>query len=262
VRKEQNDFGWDWGPAFVPAGPWLPAFIIQNSSDVYAQNNTYIRNTLVDIYRLGQLPLIPPDQSQPWVLNVSLDILGSLKPGDYISYSLTDSDGKWIQMGNMDNTTIRANNSTITGTAIISEAVQLWWPNGLGSQPLYNLSISIMRGYRMTMATIVKRVGFRTIVLNMEPIRQEQLNQGIAPGNNWHFEINGHEFYAKGSNFIPPDAFWPRVTEERIRGLFRAVIKGNQNMLRIWASGAYSPDFIYDIADGKAPSLALIMFWY
>ncbi|THX57704.1 glycoside hydrolase family 2 protein [Aureobasidium pullulans] len=22
MRKEQNDFGWDWGPAFAPAGPW------------------------------------------------------------------------------------------------------------------------------------------------------------------------------------------------------------------------------------------------
>lgn len=64
-----------------------------------------------------------------------------------------------------------------------------------------------------------------------------------------HFEINGHEFYAKGSNFIPPDAFWPRVTPQRIRQLFDAVVAGNQNMLRVWASGAYSPDFMYDLAD-------------
>ena len=64
-----------------------------------------------------------------------------------------------------------------------------------------------------------------------------------------HFEINGHEFYAKGSNFIPPDAFWPRVTETKMRQLFDSVVAGNQNMLRVWASGAYTPDFIYDIAD-------------
>jgi beta-mannosidase len=76
--------------------------------------------------------------------------------------------------------------------------------------------------------------------------------RGVAPGNNWHFEVNGHEFYAKGSNFIPPDAFWPRVTEERIIQLFHSVIKGNQNMLRVWSSGAYSPDFMYDIADGES----------
>jgi beta-mannosidase len=64
-----------------------------------------------------------------------------------------------------------------------------------------------------------------------------------------HFEVNGHEFYAKGSNFIPPDAFWPRVTRQRIQQLFSSVISGNQNMLRVWASGAYSPDFMYDLAD-------------
>jgi len=83
----------------------------------------------------------------------------------------------------------------------------------------------------------------------MEPISAAQLAQGIAPGNNWHFEINGHEFYAKGSNFIPPDAFWPRVTKTKMKQLFQSVVDGNQNMLRVWASGAYSPDFIYDIAD-------------
>ena len=34
-----------------------------------------------------------------------------------------------------------------------------------------------------------------------------------------------------------------------MRQLFDSVIAGNQNMLRVWASGAYTPDFIYDIAD-------------
>jgi beta-mannosidase len=33
-------------------------------------------------------------------------------------------------------------------------------------------------------------------------IAQEQLDLGIAPGNNWHFEIIGHKFYAKGSSMI------------------------------------------------------------
>lgn len=107
-------------------------------------------------------------------------------------------------------------------------------------------------------------------VLNLGVITENQIAQGIAPGNNWqvncnsnaqsrradliivdqrHFEINGHEFFAKGSNFIPPDAFWPRVTEKKMRQLFDSVTAGNQNMLRVWASGAYTPDFIYDIAD-------------
>lgn len=51
------------------------------------------------------------------------------------------------------------------------------------------------------------------------------------------------------ADFIPPDPFWPTVTETRIRQLFESVVDGNQNMLRVWASGAYSPDFMYDLAD-------------
>jgi beta-mannosidase len=34
-----------------------------------------------------------------------------------------------------------------------------------------------------------------------------------------------------------------------VKQLFQSVVDGNQNMLRVRASGAYSPDFIYDIAD-------------
>lgn len=34
-----------------------------------------------------------------------------------------------------------------------------------------------------------------------------------------------------------------------MRQLFDSIVAGNQNMLRVWASGAYSPDFIYDLAD-------------
>jgi beta-mannosidase len=144
---------------------------------------------------------------------------------------------------------VTTSGSTISGSLIVhGEACQLWWPNGLGPQSLYHFKISVVDCGK-TLATVTKRSGFRTIVLNMTPISDSQLAQGIAPGNNWHFEINGHEFYAKGSNFIPPDAFWPRVTQEKMEQLFQSVVDGNQNMLRVWASGAYTPDFIYDIAD-------------
>jgi beta-mannosidase len=246
VRKEQSDFGWDWGPAFAPAGIWQPAFVVQLPA-----SGVYIRNSLLDIYKSGQLNNLPPDQSQPWIVNASLDLLGSsseaLPSGASLTIEIMDINDSVVASGNMEN--ITTTSTSITGSFTVDQdACQLWWPQGMGSQNLYYFKISIVKG-KDVLASITKRSGFRTIVLNMTPISDEQLAQGIAPGNNWHFEINGHEFYAKGSNFIPPDAFWPRVTEERMQQLFQSVVDGNQNMLRVWASGAYSPDFIYDIAD-------------
>lgn len=243
IRKEQSDFGWDWGPAFAPAGPWQPAYVVQ-----LAASEVYVRNTLIDIHRQGQLNNLPPDQTQPWVVNASLDYFGDLPSGASLNYLLTDIKNSTISSGPLS--AVNVTNATVTGTTTLPDGcVELWWPNGLGSQTLYNMTIFLLDSSNSTLAQVTKRVGFRTIVLNEGVITQKQLNQGIAPGNNWHFEINGHEFYAKGSNFIPPDAFWPRVTQERITQLFDSVVAGNQNMLRVWASGAYSPDFIYDTAD-------------
>ncbi|KAI5195231.1 glycoside hydrolase family 2 protein [Aureobasidium subglaciale] len=245
MRKEQNDFGWDWGPAFAPAGPWQPAWVVQLDNP-----EVYIRNSLIDIFRRGQLNNLPPDQSQPWTVNASLDYIGTVPQSASLRYSLSDLNNTIISSGYLEN--INITSSTLTGsTEIDPSLVELWWPSGLGPQNLYNMTITLNDGSKSnnTITSITKRTGFRTIVLNENPISQEQLNQGIAPGNNWHFEINGHEFYAKGSNFIPPDPFWPAVTEARMRDLLDAVVEGNQNMLRVWSSGAYLPDWLYDLGD-------------
>nr|POE65923.1 beta-mannosidase a [Quercus suber] len=249
IRKEQSDFGWDWGPAFAPAGPWQPAFVIQ-----LANNEVHVRNSIVDIYREGQLNNIPPDQTAPWILNASLDYLGTLPADATLYYNLKSINNETVSYGHLGD--VNCTNTTLTGmVSIPDDKVELWWPSQLGKQTLYHLEISIV-SVSAVIASVTKRVGFRTIVLNEFPVTKAQMAKGVAPGNNWHFEINGHEFYAKGSNFIPPDAFWPRVTIEKMAQLFDSVIAGNQNMLRVWASGAYSPDFLYDLADERG-----ILLW-
>ncbi|KAF1956194.1 putative beta-mannosidase [Byssothecium circinans] len=243
IRKEQSDFGWDWGPAFAPAGIWQPASVVQ-----LPPSNVYIRNTLVDVYREGQMNFFPPDQTKDWVLNASIDYIGSLPSGAVLDYKIERGNGATILSGSLNNTA--SGNGRITGSVTIPKnAVELWWPVGMGPQTLYNLTLSIVSSQNITIASVTKRVGFRTIFNNQTPVSQEQIDLGVAPGANWHFEINDHEFYAKGSNFIPPDPFWPTVTKDRLRILFDSVIDGNQNMLRVWSSGAYSPDFMYDLAD-------------
>ena len=166
----------------------------------------HVRNSIVDIYRKGQLNNLPPDQSQPWIVNASLDYFGELPEGATLSYVLRDVDNKTITSGSHES--VNTTDATVTGMAEIGDdLVDCWWPSQLGPQTLYRMTINLQSSDKATLASITKRLGFRTIVLNETPISEAQLTQGIAPGNNWHFEINGHEFYAKGSNFIPPDAF-------------------------------------------------------
>ncbi|KAJ5618756.1 glycoside hydrolase family 2 protein [Penicillium lagena] len=239
VRKEQSDFGWDWGPAFMPAGIWQPAYLIQ----LDGPDSVYVKNSDFDLYRKGQLNNLPPDQTADWIFNASIDVVGSVPRGSQMRYTIVDSDshrrvsnGRFGQLEN--------GGDVITGIAALKESdYELWWPNGLGPQKLYNMEVEVVFGGR-TIASVNKRMGFRTIVLNMEPISDLQLSQDTV-----HFEINGHTFYSKGANFVPPDPFWPRVTPDHIKGILTDVVDGHQNMLRVWSSGAYSPDFMYDLAD-------------
>ncbi|KAK6858452.1 glycoside hydrolase family 2 protein [Apiospora arundinis] len=244
MRKEQNDFGWDWGPAFAPAGPWQPGFVVQ----LNRQQQVHPHNVLVDIYREGQRNNLIPDQGKPWVVNASIDYIGEHIDNPSLDFVLRDSTNKTVADGTLSN--ITSVPGIVTGsTTLPSDAVDLWWPVGMGPQTLYWLAVEMSDGNNNTVASVTRRVGFRTIVLNELPVPDEEIAIGVAPGNHWHFEINGHPFFAKGSNFIPPDVFWPRVTPQRIRSLFDAVVAGNQNMLRVWSSGAYSPDFMFEAAD-------------
>ena len=242
----------------TPAGPWQGISIVQLENSP-AKSDIYINNALVDIYRQGQMPNLPPDQSQHWVLNASLDYIGSIKDSAALQLELTDMDGRLIYSSTLDH--VHQRGQTITGHTIIpSSAVETWWPNEFGPRPLYNAQIKVVPERPNPVvdyiASITRKVGFRTIVLNLNNITAEEMAEGWAPGSHWHFEINGLPFYAKGANFIPPDTFWPRVNATHMRQLFELCADSHYNMLRVWSSGAYLYDWIYEMADEMG-----IMLW-
>ena len=52
-----------------------------------------------------------------------------------------------------------------------------------------------------------------------------------------------------GSNMVPVDAFEHRVDRSWYRRLVESSIASNYNMLRLWSSGNYYSDDLYDVAD-------------
>lgn len=184
IRKEQSDFGWDWGPAFAPSGIWKEAKVVQLLSGEVA-----VRNSMLDIYRVGQLPNLPPDQGMDWTLNASIDVLSTLPAGATMRYTIAEAaTNATVDKGIMTNITNRGD--VITGTTILGgQKYKLWWPSGLGEQNLYNIQVEVLSPSGAVLASVLKRTGFRTIVLNMGVITDDQIAQGIAPGNSCEYQI-------------------------------------------------------------------------
>src|SRR5690606_14076975 len=117
---------------------------------------------------------------------------------------------------------------------------ELWWPNGLGEQPLYDLTVELCDERGDCIQRLERRIGLRTMALRTRPDRY---------GESFEFMVNGTPFFAKGANWIPADTFAPRVTRDVYQRLLRDAQAANMNMLRVWGGGIYEADVFYDLCD-------------
>jgi beta-mannosidase len=91
--------------------------------------------------------------------------------------------------------------------------VNLWYPNGYGEQKLYSLSVELKENrfdQTNVLAKLSKKIGFRKAELVQEKYDDR-------PGASFFFRVNDIDIFAKGSNWIPVDAFESRVSEASIR---------------------------------------------
>lgn len=103
-----------------------------------------------------------------------------------------------------------------------------WYPHNLGTPKLYNITVAL----RPSNVSFTTTTGFRTIVLVQEPYPQDEIDaRGITPGDQYHFEINGKAFYSSGTNIIPFDPFYARMTSEQVRWVIQSAVLSGQNMV-------------------------------
>jgi beta-mannosidase len=120
------------------------------------------------------------------------------------------------------------------------DAPRLWWPRGLGAQPLYDVRVQLRDPNGRVVTEHETRVGFRSLALDTEPDEE---------GTPFTFEINGVNLPIRGVNWIPDDCFPSRITEERLRERLAQAADANVNLLRVWGGGIYESDTFYGICD-------------
>jgi beta-mannosidase len=115
----------------------------------------------------------------------------------------------------------------------------LWWPNGMGGQPLYGLKANVVCEGKIT-DTVTQTIGLRTVQLD---------ESQRAVGSNFRFLVNGKEVFCKGGNWAPADQIPARMTKARYDHFIEAAKEAHFTMLRVNGVGYYENDDFYDACD-------------
>lgn len=213
VRKAQYHFGWDWGPSFVTCGPWKPVTL-----ERYICRIEEIRIDIGFSKSFEEATMRMNVVTEPERLTNRIEI------------ELTDPDG--VALGHQS---IQA-----TSTDFHLAEPRLWYPHTHGKQPLYRVKVTLRSETGDALDCRTQTVGFRCIELIQSPLQS---------GSTFYFKCNGIPIFIGGSNWIPGDAFLPRMTAERYKRWIDMAIQGNQNMLRVWGGGIYEQDVFFDECD-------------
>lgn len=204
LRKAHCMFGWDWGPRLPDAGIWRPIFL-----------RTW------DTVRLENALMLQAHHDGVVDVTIRPEIAGK----SAWSAEITAPDGEVLTLPE----------TTAAEQVITIEHPQLWWPNGLGKQPLYRVTVRLATG-----DTRVWRIGLRTMTVSRE--KDEW-------GEEFCHVVNGVKVFAMGADYIPEDNILARVTPERTRRLLEDCKAANFNAIRVWGGGYYPDDAFYDSCD-------------
>lgn len=215
-RKAAYQYSWDWGPRFVTSGIW-------RSVRIEAWNNCRIQNIFISTDRVN---------SDKAVMKLEVNFLSSTVGKADIDLLINNTH---LKSKGVD---VNEGSNKITFPFEI-ENPALWWSNGLGEPHLYQAEVRLSVNNGLSDVKNA-RFGIRKI---------ELVRESDSIGRSFYLKLNGQPVFMKGANYIPPDNFMPRVTNEKYKAVIESVKEANMNMLRVWGGGNYENENFYDLCD-------------
>jgi len=222
-RKAPYQFGWDWGPEYITMGIWK-AVRLEAWNHIRLENFTIHQHEVDE--NMAELELeVEIESIQAEKVDVRLQI------GDLPVFNFAVD--------------LKAGKQTLVFPLRIAHP-QRWWPNGMGGQYLYDLTLTLQHN-NAVIARESRKLGLRKI---------ELVREADSTGESFYFRVNGKPMYAKGANYIPADHFVHRQTSQKTRQLLVDAKEVHMNMIRVWGGGVYPDDVFYELCD----SLGLLVW--
>jgi beta-mannosidase len=215
VRKAQYAFGWDWGPKLTTSGIWRNIFL-------EAVSGCRIANVFARSEKISKGSAI---------IRVDIELQRTTKSSVDMKLELRGEGFEAIQPFVM-----RGESKSLVITV---PKPQLWWPNGYGAQPMYQL--------RLTAAIDGVECDEKVVSFGIRTVRL--LQEKDEEGRSFVFEVNGEKVYCKGADWIPCDSFIPRIRPSTYERLLILARDAHMNMIRVWGGGIYEQDVFYELCD-------------
>jgi len=225
LRKAHYMFGWDWGPQLPDMGIFRGISIEYYSTARI--EDVHIRQNHIDGKRVS--------------LNFEIKIkqFGNGKTCLFTELEIKDPTGRFV--------CIRKRSIDEWKFDEMITEPQLWWPNGLGEHPLYEVNVYLTNEAGVRFDSYQCRIGLRTVTVSRDKFVIDHFNHKY--GNEFAITVNGIKMFAMGANYIPEDSILARVSRDRTSRLIQDCVNANFNCLRVWGGGYYPDDYFYDKCD-------------
>ena len=232
LRKPQFSYGWDWVDALPNIGIWRGVRLEGRSFAVLhdLRLDTLRQDGRVCLEMEAVLENLHPWSERACILELEI------QPPD---------GGPFIQR--------RYSVDALPGRNLVQDNIKvpeakLWWPNGMGDQPLYTIVARITNKDGFPCDRRQFSIGLRTLEID---------RSHLAEGSRFCFRVNGQEVFCRGANIGPHDAILARISDAKYEALVSEAKNAQMNMIRINGCSIFEPPVFYEACDRAG-----ILIWH
>jgi beta-mannosidase len=248
---------WNWAPHLVPVGIWKPAKLLLTGP-------VFLRDPIIR----NEISWNQEGKALSAALDVSVtaELQGQENRKYTFKCEILEDDIPLVSW-ETEQVLIPGEKTAVTLCGRIDNP-RVWWPNGMGDQPLYSAVISAADSSGNVSHRVKSVFGIRELkmIRNEDDLWVQKVcghtNRPWADAGDpypWTFTINRKRVFVKGTNWLPTDSLF-RFSEERYRLFLDQAEAAGINMLRVWGGGIHETETFYRLCDKKG-ILTWTEFW-